>query len=295
MERSLLVVLLTLGAMASAVGAAEPPEVVCAARKIAAAARACRSVLAAESRFISDHDAARRDTRLAEAFSRLERAWNAAEALDGSGRCAATTAELDALWQRLAAAVSAGASDLPASDVCRSRLLAALAGNCARAVLSERAFVRRRAGALEARRRVVARTQLRLARTFPLQCAGLATPQEAAEVLFRIAGGVIGEATSRSLRNLGDEIGMFIGAAVEPEEVAADASHAWLLQRELNSLTAENAMKWEPIHPLPSVYSFAAADAVVPLADAIGARLRGHTLVWGGDAATPLRRKCADG
>jgi endo-1,4-beta-xylanase len=53
------------------------------------------------------------------------------------------------------------------------------------------------------------------------------------------------------------------------------------LASEVASLTAENAMKWGPLHPGPDTYDFAAADAVVALADAGPHRLRGHTLVWG--------------
>jgi endo-1,4-beta-xylanase len=72
-----------------------------------------------------------------------------------------------------------------------------------------------------------------------------------------------------------------IGAAVEPTALAAQGD---LLESQLDSLTAENAMKWERIHPFPgdepSSYNFSGADAIADFAAAHGMKLRGHTLVW---------------
>lgn len=72
-----------------------------------------------------------------------------------------------------------------------------------------------------------------------------------------------------------------IGAAVEP---AGIKSHADLLIAQVNGLVAENAMKWERIHPFAgddlSAYSFADADAIADFAAAHKMKLRGHTLIW---------------
>ncbi len=72
-----------------------------------------------------------------------------------------------------------------------------------------------------------------------------------------------------------------IGAAVEPETLVTQGE---LLAAQVNSLVAENAMKWERIHPLrgegDSSFDFAAADAIVAFARDHGMRVRGHTLVW---------------
>jgi len=72
-----------------------------------------------------------------------------------------------------------------------------------------------------------------------------------------------------------------IGAAVEPQTLLSQGN---LLAAQVNSLVAENAMKWERIHPRPgddpSSYDFTGADAIVEFARAHGMRLRGHTFVW---------------
>ena len=72
-----------------------------------------------------------------------------------------------------------------------------------------------------------------------------------------------------------------IGAAVDPEVVNGLGG---LLARQVNSLTAENDMKWDHLHPLPgnspAAYEFSRADQIVRFAAAHGMRVRGHTLVW---------------
>ena len=47
-----------------------------------------------------------------------------------------------------------------------------------------------------------------------------------------------------------------------------------------NSVTAENAMKWEKIHPMPDKYDFAVADSIVKFALANKMFVVGHVLVW---------------
>jgi endo-1,4-beta-xylanase len=47
-----------------------------------------------------------------------------------------------------------------------------------------------------------------------------------------------------------------------------------------NSVTAENAMKWERIHPLPGKYDFAVADSIVKFALDNRMFVVGHVLVW---------------
>jgi len=53
-----------------------------------------------------------------------------------------------------------------------------------------------------------------------------------------------------------------------------------LLKKHFNSLTPENQMKWEVIHPKPYVYDFGPADEIVDFAMKNGMKVRGHTLVW---------------
>jgi endo-1,4-beta-xylanase len=72
-----------------------------------------------------------------------------------------------------------------------------------------------------------------------------------------------------------------IGAAVEPEMLVSQSD---LLATQVSSLVAENAMKWERIHPVHgnnlSSYAFEGADAIVAFARDHGMKVRGHTLVW---------------
>jgi endo-1,4-beta-xylanase len=53
-----------------------------------------------------------------------------------------------------------------------------------------------------------------------------------------------------------------------------------LVARQFTSVTAENCMKWGPIHPEPNRYDFAAADTLVDFAEKHGQKVIGHTLVW---------------
>jgi endo-1,4-beta-xylanase len=72
-----------------------------------------------------------------------------------------------------------------------------------------------------------------------------------------------------------------IGAAVEPQTLL---THGDLLAAQVNCIVAENAMKWERIHPRrgndSSSYNFYGADAIVAFAREHGMLVRGHTLVW---------------
>ena len=83
-----------------------------------------------------------------------------------------------------------------------------------------------------------------------------------------------------SLRELADARGIRIGAAVEPGPLRCDPSYAAALSHEFNALTAENAMKFGPIHPEPERYDFRDADAIVDFAESHDMLVRGHTLVW---------------
>ncbi|WP_145947219.1 endo-1,4-beta-xylanase [Paenibacillus sp. Y412MC10] len=68
-----------------------------------------------------------------------------------------------------------------------------------------------------------------------------------------------------------------IGAAVNP--VTLDSQRDLLIEH-FNSVTAENEMKFERLHPAEDRYAFEAADRMVALAKANGMGVRGHTLVW---------------
>ena len=69
-----------------------------------------------------------------------------------------------------------------------------------------------------------------------------------------------------------------IGVAVSPRALKTD--EAQLILDQFNSITAENAMKMGPIHPLEKEYNWAGADSIAAFAKRNGLKLRGHTLCW---------------
>lgn len=68
-----------------------------------------------------------------------------------------------------------------------------------------------------------------------------------------------------------------IGAAVNARTIHTQKE---LLISHFSSLTPENEMKFERVHPEEEIYTFDAADAIADFARANGKKLRGHTLVW---------------
>ncbi|UOY02631.1 endo-1,4-beta-xylanase [Blastococcus sp. PRF04-17] len=65
-----------------------------------------------------------------------------------------------------------------------------------------------------------------------------------------------------------------------PDPFTHDKKYRKLLAAEFSSVSPENQMKWDFIHPERGVYNFAAADAIVDFAEANGQVVRGHTLLW---------------
>ncbi|MDQ6417894.1 endo-1,4-beta-xylanase [Paenibacillus sp. LHD-117] len=68
-----------------------------------------------------------------------------------------------------------------------------------------------------------------------------------------------------------------IGAAVNPTTMNSQRE---LLARHFNSITAENEMKFERLHPEENRYTFEHADNLMAFAKENGMAVRGHTLVW---------------
>ncbi|UYQ66218.1 endo-1,4-beta-xylanase [Streptomyces peucetius] len=83
-----------------------------------------------------------------------------------------------------------------------------------------------------------------------------------------------------TLRGYADARGTKIGAAVADGPLRNESAYTTVLDREFNSLTAENAMKWDALEPNRGSYDWAAADRLVDRAAAHNQGVRGHTLVW---------------
>ena len=59
-----------------------------------------------------------------------------------------------------------------------------------------------------------------------------------------------------------------------------NAAEAEIVKRHFNTITAENVMKWENIHPEAGTYDFEQADQFVAFGEANDMFIIGHTLVW---------------
>lgn len=71
-----------------------------------------------------------------------------------------------------------------------------------------------------------------------------------------------------------------IGAAVSISLLKNNTNYRNLVIKEFNSVTAENAMKMNAIHPSKDTYNWADADYLVDFARTNGKRVHGHTLNW---------------
>ncbi len=69
-----------------------------------------------------------------------------------------------------------------------------------------------------------------------------------------------------------------MGVAVSPRALKTD--EAGLVLQQFSSMTPENAMKMEPIHPQPNFYNWAGADSIAAFAKRNNLKLRGHCLCW---------------
>lgn len=73
----------------------------------------------------------------------------------------------------------------------------------------------------------------------------------------------------------------YIGAAINQEQaIGKDEKALEIIKEHFNSITSENDMKWEKIHPLPNLYNFAPADSFVSLGERFNMATIGHVLVW---------------
>ena len=72
-----------------------------------------------------------------------------------------------------------------------------------------------------------------------------------------------------------------IGAALNPEQFCgSNAVEAAIVRTQFNSISPENVLKWEHIHPLPGQYDFALADRYVEFGETNKMFIIGHNLIW---------------
>lgn len=74
---------------------------------------------------------------------------------------------------------------------------------------------------------------------------------------------------------------IYLGAAIEPDQLD-DAAFADALKKyKFNSLVAENVMKFDRLEPSKGQFTWGDADKIVNFAQENNMRVRGHALVWG--------------
>ena len=90
-------------------------------------------------------------------------------------------------------------------------------------------------------------------------------------------------ATATAQQSLKDAFqdSFLVGAAVNQAEFTEqDARAVAIIQAQFNSLSPENVLKWESVHPQPDVYDFSSADRYVAFGKKYHMAIIGHTLVW---------------
>ena len=75
------------------------------------------------------------------------------------------------------------------------------------------------------------------------------------------------------------EKGRYFGAAVSAGKLS-DPVYTGILNREFNSVTAENEMKWDATEPQQGRFSYTNGDRILNHARANGKSVRGHALLW---------------
>ncbi len=72
-----------------------------------------------------------------------------------------------------------------------------------------------------------------------------------------------------------------VGAALNHAQFTGqDAKEAAIIKAQFNSISPENVLKWESIHPQPNSYNFGSADQYVEFGQRNHMFTVGHTLVW---------------
>ena len=73
----------------------------------------------------------------------------------------------------------------------------------------------------------------------------------------------------------------YIGAALSLDQISGKEPDAMaMVAKHFNSITPENILKWEEVHPKPDQYNFEAPDRYVAFGVKHKMHIIGHTLVW---------------
>jgi len=73
----------------------------------------------------------------------------------------------------------------------------------------------------------------------------------------------------------------YVGAALSADQISGREPNAMaLVKKQFNSITPENILKWEEVHPEADRYNFEVPDQYVAFGQKHGMQINGHTLVW---------------
>jgi endo-1,4-beta-xylanase len=104
-------------------------------------------------------------------------------------------------------------------------------------------------------------------------------PLTASPALLLCAGAALA-AEPPSLKSLAPP-GLRIGAAInQTQSDGRDPAVTAIVARQFNTISPENLLKWEKVHPEPDRYEFGPADRYVELGRSHGMFVVGHVLVW---------------
>ena len=95
-----------------------------------------------------------------------------------------------------------------------------------------------------------------------------------------VPAGRIGKADQPALKNVFKD-DFYIGAALSVEQITGkDPEAIEQVKQHCSSITPENILKWEEVHPEPNRYNFDAPDQYVAFGEKHKMHIVGHTLVW---------------
>jgi endo-1,4-beta-xylanase len=102
----------------------------------------------------------------------------------------------------------------------------------------------------------------------------------AAAVVVAASVAVIGPADAAStLGASAAQTGRYFGAAIAAGKLG-DGTYTGILNREFNSVTPENEMKWDATEPSQGRFTFTNGDRILNQGISMGAKIRGHALLW---------------
>ncbi|KAH7487818.1 hypothetical protein KRP22_013489 [Phytophthora ramorum] len=109
-------------------------------------------------------------------------------------------------------------------------------------------------------------------------------PLTVAGLLLAVANGDLLKSTytgTKGLHELAKAQGKYMGTATDNGELTDTYYLAALKDSsEFGMLTPGNSMKWDATEPTQNTFTYTKGDAIVTIADAMGAQVRCHTLLW---------------